>query len=464
MESQGYFGCPACGSATRQGLDSNPGRCGVCERLLPDANTPILADRQTTCPHCGYRSPISRSITEGWKLALVQRLCEHDGSVTVHFELPGPSDVSMTTSLPSKPPCLDEDIPEGLETRVLRQAGFRRWWDLYPTRQLRCLIEVADVARSLDASEAIRQRLLLAIVGASEMAGYLCRWDRHYPKAFEAMANHRYSSVGLGVEVNLLSVRGRGTLPRRLAASVKAAKWARQQLGKRITPALLVQSQRRRWPTAPSRPLVVTGSSERQLLPSESVDLVLTDPPYFDSVQYGELSSLFQVWAKALGFAAGSLEVDLKSEAVPNRARGTTCEDYERLLQRIFSEVGRSLKPRGRVLLTFHSTDMRAWRALGLALATAGLKITGLATCHAENEADHSKRGKRAFTKDLIIECQRVKDYQGAPAVVTPPKGDEDLELVSAGLAIAACGSGEMSSIRSDFLRRLGPGFLRRIR
>lgn len=346
---------------------------------------------------------------------------------------------------------------------MLRQAGFRRWSDLYPARQLECLIELARAARILDTSLAIRQRLILAIVGAAEMAGHLCRWDRYYPKAFEAMANHRFSPVGLGVEVNLLSSRGRGTLPRRLAASVKAAKWTRQQFAEEVTPAVLVQSERRRWPSAPSRPLVVTGSSERQLLPAKSVDIALTDPPYFDSVQYGELSYLFHVWARATGLAGADVHVNLKEEAVPNRVRGTAYNDYKSLLERIFAEIGRSLNQEGRVLLTFHSTDIRAWHALGAALSSAELTVTGLAVCHAENEADHAKRGKRAFSKDLIIECQR-EARQPSPVVVTPPHDDEEIELVNAGLSVAACGGKELSYFRSDYLNRLAPGFERRIR
>jgi adenine-specific DNA methylase len=38
---------------------------------------------------------------------------------------------------------------------------------------------------------------------------------------------------------------------------------------------------------------VVEGSSEQMVLPSDSVHLVLTDPPYHDDVQYAELSARY---------------------------------------------------------------------------------------------------------------------------------------------------------------------------
>ena len=296
------------------------------------------------------------------------------------------------------------------------------------------------------------------------MAGYLCRWDRYNPKEFEAMANHRFSPIGLGVEVNVLNSRGRGTLPKRLDASIKAARWAQRRLGDNASAATLTESSRRRVPRPPARPLVVSGSSERQLLPAKSVDLVLTDPPYFDSVQYGELSYPFYAWARAVHAPAGALKLDLRQEAVPNDTRGTGLEEYKTLLERIFAESVRTLKPDGRVILTFHSTDIRAWHALAAALAVAPLEIVGLAVCSSENEADHAKRGTRAFTKDLIIECQvRGPERSTQATVATQPQDEQDLELVSAGLAMVACGDKEFEEFKHDFVERVGSFTRRRI-
>src|SRR5207302_11247872 len=136
-------------------------------------------------------------------------------------------------------------------------------------------------------SQPIQDRLCLCIVGAAEMAGHLCRWDRFHPKVFEALSNHRYSFDGLAVESNPLSPIGRGSLRRRLESSVRAAEW----LGKNVAAENVVAYQRATARGVTSkRASVVQGSSERQLLHDGAASLVLTDPPYFDSVQYGELA------------------------------------------------------------------------------------------------------------------------------------------------------------------------------
>jgi hypothetical protein len=128
------------------------------------------------------------------------------------------------------------------------------------------------------------------------MAGFASRWDRYYPKAFEAIANHRFTALGFACETNLLAERGRGTLRRRFAASIASAQWARQEFKTRGTTRVRAASAHRVRITGGT--LLACGSSERQLASKGSVDLVLTDPPYFDDVQYAELAGLFLVWAQ----------------------------------------------------------------------------------------------------------------------------------------------------------------------
>jgi putative DNA methylase len=42
--------------------------------------------------------------------------------------------------------------------------------------------------------------------------------------------------------------------------------------------------------------MVLTGDSADLPVPAGSVDLVVTDPPYFDNVNYSELADLFYAW------------------------------------------------------------------------------------------------------------------------------------------------------------------------
>jgi adenine-specific DNA methylase len=181
----------------------------------------------------------------------------------------------------------------------------------------------------------------------------------------------------------------------------------------------------------------VRGSSERQLLADNSIDLVVTDPPYFDDVQYSELATVFLAWAHATGLVEADIRPDTKREAVPNRTRGTDASTYERLLTRIFSETRRVLRPSGVMILTFHNTESTAWIAFSRALRAAGFSIRALAVVRSENDTDHAKRGRRGFTKDLVLECTSARD-SGEPAVVVRSRDEQDRELLAIGRAMSA--------------------------
>ncbi|MBY6274117.1 MAG: DNA methylase, partial [Bacillaceae bacterium] len=108
-------------------------------------------------------------------------------------------------------------------------------------------------------------------------------------------------------------------------------------------------------------------------LPDQSVDLICMDPPYYNNVQYAELSDYFYVWQRR---TLSDLYPDLfrrrltnkQDEAVANPARDGSAkkakEAYERLMGEIFRECRRVLKDEGIMTLMFTHKSQEAWEAL----------------------------------------------------------------------------------------------------
>lgn len=455
----GYFGCSACGGVTRSALAARYRRCSHCRLSIAEANSRLTPARVATCRSCRHEFHAFRS-GQGLsrKAVLVYRICTQDGRVVTHFDHPTPADLRQPrVPIANIPRPLRSRIPEGIETAVLRHAGFRVWRDLYPPRQLRAILAAMAAAKRLKASSKIRRRLLLAVCGLAEGAGCASRWDRYYPKNFELLSNHRFSPTGFSCETNPFAPKGRGTLPRRLRASCVAARWVEEQFPSPVRMHLARSARRLALRSGSGR--VVTGSSERQHVPRNAFDLVLTDPPYFAAVQYAELGELFFVWAKCAGFVHGKRKVEIKREAVPNRVRGTDARKYERVLARVFGEVRRTLDPRGRLILTFQNRELVAWASLGRALRSAGFGIHALAVARAENDADHSKRDVCCFTKDLVVEC-RPTQVNKEPRLVHRARDDQDRELFAAGAALADVVRGKhddfVESFNARFKQTLG--------
>jgi hypothetical protein len=449
-ETHAFFGCGACGAITRSRRDAKERRCSGCSCRLPDFSEPQLADGKFRCRERDCRNQFSAFVAAfTWHPVLVQRLC----GCLAHIDRPNEAEVAaiMSATHPEVPASLRAAIPEGLETRRLRRAGVKCWADLYPPRQLSSLLNAAAVLEELKLDADVRNRLRLVICGAAEMAGFASRWDRFYPKAFEATANHRFNLTGLSVETNLLAERGRGTLHRRLGHSVRAAKWGKDFEGQ--SARILASGQRSRLSSADlTRPSVVRGSSTRQLLGDEAVDLVLTDPPYFDDVQYAELGSLFLTWARATSLIGKSVHLDLRSEVVPNATRGAGTARYCELLSAVLRETARTLKSDGRAVLTFHNTNGEAWWALARALGNAGLNVSALAVAHAENETDHAKRGRRAFSHDLVIEARRKPVVPAEVVIASEARDPQSRQLIAAGRAVAELAS-ELASVKAKRTR-----------
>jgi adenine-specific DNA methylase len=452
-EQSAFFGCVRCGELTKRAKEAKSFSCAGCgvrsmaKAIREDRSTPYFS-----CPHCAEEHLVSALLLPPpqWRAVLIREQNLSTGRSVIRPV--NPSDAAVNDAAASDP-TLRTEIPNGLETGGLKRNGFAFWSELYTRRQLNIMTAALREVAQVDASEAVRQHLRLAVLGSAEMAGYVCRWERYNPKALEAIANHRFSRSTVTAETNLLSTSGRGTLPRRFEAAEKALRWMRSEGYPARTTHARAGSRRRNVSGA----LVVTGSSERQLLCNGAAQLIFTDPPYHDDLQYGELARLFHAWMTHAGECTESHE---SAEAVPNSVRGATTEHYEDKVAACLSESRRALAANGRLVLTFHNKNMKAWNALSRALFRARFDVVALAAVAAENAGDHSKRGKESFVCDLVIECspkrkrQRGWDLEVQGATDTPER--KNLEAI--GLALAECvnrGEGDIEALFASHLRRL---------
>lgn len=104
---------------------------------------------------------------------------------------------------------------------------------------------------------------------------------------------------------------------------------------------------------------VICGSSTSLAIDSGSVDYVFTDPPFGSYIPYSELNQINEAW---LG-----KRTDRHHEIIVSRAQSKSVDDYAALMDKVFAEVSRVLRPTGSVTVVFHASTPDVWEALGMA-------------------------------------------------------------------------------------------------
>ena len=115
--------------------------------------------------------------------------------------------------------------------------------------------------------------------------------------------------------------------------------------------------------------LILNRTSANLPIPDNTIDAVITDPPYGGNVNYTELSDFWYVWMND-----GEL-IEKKDEVIINRTQRKTLADYETLLQGIFKECYRVLKPGRYLVSTFNSKDFRVVASFISAAVRSGFTL-----------------------------------------------------------------------------------------
>lgn len=120
-------------------------------------------------------------------------------------------------------------------------------------------------------------------------------------------------------------------------------------------------------------------------LPDETVDLIVTDPPYYDQIPYADLSDFFYVWLRRIlaDWYPDLFQADVTpkdDEIVVNLtplASGGVRDNafFERRMSVALSELRRVLKPHGLAVLVFAHRTTEGWEALLRSLVNAGWEV-----------------------------------------------------------------------------------------
>jgi putative DNA methylase len=424
---------------------------------------PIHERSQQSCAQCGenYQEMLAVPYYGRYTpIAIVAKCPQH----SLFFTAPQTSDWEMLQTAASQRPAFSSPdflVPPGPKSDSLPERGIPTYLDLFSSRQLLFLQKAIELVS--DYAPLVRLNLALLVSTSLEFNSMLCGYKGAGTRRAGAIRHtftyHAYTFPYTAVENNpIYPDRASGSLQNLFASRIgRGRKWALRPIERRLvagkTTKVTIDGETDNGTevynfadlvNGRQNFLLLQGSSTRLDLPSTSVDYIVTDPPYFDSVQYSDLAAFFRVWLQQL-LPTDSVETQhvasphiasphvtslrhysMDDSAVKLKSNGNGTGQYRRVLSGIFVECARVLKDNGRLIFTFHHWKPKGWADLTIALKRAGFHLVNHYVVHAENPVSVHIVNQDVMLHDLILVLakQPMKAWQ-LPETIQLQKGND---------------------------------------
>lgn len=157
-------------------------------------------------------------------------------------------------------------------------------------------------------------------------------------------------------------------------------------------------------------PLIMCQDSAHTELPAKSVDLIVTDPPFFDNVNYSELADFFYVWLKKLNIGVGDDKSD--STRTPEEVQDNDPYKFSSKLCDVLKESNRVLKDDGQLIFTYHHSKAEGWVSVFNAICGAGFVISQIIPLKAEMAVSVAiSAAKVPINYDLVFVCRKKAEF-----------------------------------------------------
>lgn len=140
-------------------------------------------------------------------------------------------------------------------------------------------------------------------------------------------------------------------------------------------------------------------------LPNDSIDLILTDPPYIDQVPYLEYSQLWDSVFRWKAMTENTLIAEMVVSDAPSRKKDIN--DFNSIFSHIISRAGKSLKHNGFFIMFYHTFNLKSWSHI-----FSLMREQGLSYCHQIPIAAPRKSFKAIMSPKSTLDGNYVVVFQ----------------------------------------------------
>lgn len=429
--------CPYCNNIFESIYNLKEVSCNDCgAKFNPHEG---WAKRTTAiCKHCRHEFPIARTIKQSnhppshrmyAKLVLKKNGSKEYLRISQQ-DLNGFRSAKRQLEF-LNPPIPKVKIQEGYNTHQIINYGYHYWHELFNERQLLSLTMLLEAIKSLPESNS-RNAMAILFSGVLEFNNMFASYKGEGTGAVRHMFSHHIlKPERMPIEANVwgtekssgaFSTLYRSRLLRALdyreyPFELSIANPGKRKKGKKIfnlsnSIGTNILKSYPREGLKSGDIYLSCGSSTKTDIPDYSVDLVITDPPFFDNVNYSELADFFYVWQQLYFNEA------YKSEASTTRHRDEVQDpdaiSFAAKLSNVYKECHRVLKDDGLLIFSYHHSRENGWHAIANAIFSSGFSLVQSQPVKSEmSVATPKSLASEPIDLDVLLVCKkRFKDHR----------------------------------------------------
>jgi hypothetical protein len=240
------------------------------------------------------------------------------------------------------------------------------------------------------------------------------------------LSNNNYHAKNTTVETSVFAAVGDGSWNSAVGGLIRSLAWVgapwdlamnswlRERLPQDVAAALSGQTTKVYPGDPPGTAILRCGSATERHDRDCRFDLVVTDPPFGEIMQYAELSDFFYVWLRlALKDEVECFQPDYTPKALEAVSNPFRQEDPDAFYQRVLTECWRQanevMKPGGVMAFTFHHSEDAPWVQVLVSLFDAGFILVGTYPIRgdASKGAEKVAFGAEKVEYDIIHVCRK---------------------------------------------------------
>jgi len=422
--------CPGCGAINTVRYNAHKVSCTICSKCF-DPSTGPAKGQTATCPHCCHAFPIAktvRALGAPPQHRLYAKMVLKPGG-SKEYLAPDDHDRALYREAAAllrkrENPYPIAPIEPGYNTDQVLNYCYTHWHQMFNDRQLLCLSLLAERIRAIP-EESLRELFTGLFSGTLEFNNMFASFKGEGTGAVRHMFSHHIlKPERVPLEANLWgTAKSSGSFSTLFKSRIlRALDYAEHPFEIRLTSkngkmasdkvyglsCPLAQDVAGNWSDFKrNKALYLScGDSATTDLPAESVDAVVTDPPFFDNVHYSQLADFFYIWQRHIlgknGIHQSSTTRSSKEVQQSDRALFT-----ERLTG-VWKECYRVLPSDGLLVFTYHHSRPEGWQSILRALLHAGFRIVATHPIKSEmSVAAPKQQAKEPIDLDIIMVCRK---------------------------------------------------------